>query len=340
MLKLHGRSLRELLVSSLFMPALLLAQGCASDTYHGIYVGPGSGQTEWQRFAIRARAGDREAQYQLGVHILEDYGAGRATIDDLKVAERLLRDVMTDRGGTTAYIYSPVIPGRDGGGVMAFYQGPHVEGIAAARAHWIEARSLLESTRAANKAPYGNRDEVFIGKRLEVDRRLGRPDMDSVAIQSIGRSRAIAGVFYLTARFGPESEICRAMESYIDFYVGYGFRNCRVDKLQGVDIRTRQEETFYILDYEDNYRETEEYIARRQVSHMPLYVEPYRSSFIASAVVLDDGLRALCGVFAIYEMRLVESQFSLIRDEIHQNPDSMDSRFELCNRYISGEILE
>ncbi|HEX9933253.1 MAG TPA: SEL1-like repeat protein [Allosphingosinicella sp.] len=128
----------------LLAAAVLLAAGCAGNSFQGISLAPGAAKPELQSLATRARGGDKHAQLELGIRFEEGHGVPM----DWDRAERLYRMAATRSGGTTM-IYVPPVRRGGAGHVMPVSNGPVVPGLAEARLR-LEA---LRKRRATEGAP-------------------------------------------------------------------------------------------------------------------------------------------------------------------------------------------
>lgn len=114
------------------LAALLAAPACASTSYMGISMLPGEAAPEVQALAGRAREGDKQAQFDLGVRF-ED---GRGVPVNLRKAVKLYRYAASNTGGNRT-IFVP-----DGGGVAAttVNSGDLIPGLPAA---WARAQQAV-----------------------------------------------------------------------------------------------------------------------------------------------------------------------------------------------------
>jgi hypothetical protein len=129
------QSLRATAALVLLCAPPLLA-GCAANSYAGIPFAVGAADPELQGLAMRAQAGDKQAQLELGIRFQE----GRAVPVDLRRAERLYALAASDSGGTM-YIYSPPVGSNGRGQVIPVNSGPRQRGLSEARRRWTRLRS-------------------------------------------------------------------------------------------------------------------------------------------------------------------------------------------------------
>jgi len=104
--------------------ATLLVNGCTSSQYMGISLIPGKAPTELQNLATRARAGDKQAQTDLGTRFEEGRGMPR----NIGRATRLYRQAARASGGAV-WIYSPPVNGKDTGQMIAIDRGVRRSGL-------------------------------------------------------------------------------------------------------------------------------------------------------------------------------------------------------------------
>lgn len=112
---------------TLFCAPFVLA-GCATNRYAGVSLIPGAADPQLQALAQRARAGDKQAQLELGIR----YEEGRGVPVDLGRAAHFYRLAARDTGGPI-YTYVPRV-GRQAGRVVVVNAGPREPGLAEARA--------------------------------------------------------------------------------------------------------------------------------------------------------------------------------------------------------------
>lgn len=90
-----------------FLPAALAMfalSACVSSEYMGISLRSGAAESELQALARRARAGDKQAQFELGIR----YEEGRGVPIDIRRAKKLYTLAASDSGGTIwVYVPSP-----------------------------------------------------------------------------------------------------------------------------------------------------------------------------------------------------------------------------------------
>jgi len=87
----------------------LAMSGCASSSYMGISLAPGTADPTLQQLARKARIGDKQAQLELGIAFEDGTGIGR----DLSKARKLYRIAANDSGGSKA-VYVPAAAGVAG----------------------------------------------------------------------------------------------------------------------------------------------------------------------------------------------------------------------------------
>ena len=132
-----SRKLRGGLAAALALAALAALPACASpSSYAGISLKPGAADPEIQALALRAQAGDKQAQLELGML----YEEGLRLPRDLDRARTLYKAAASDTGGTN-YVYAPPVSG-DGPGQLI-----HIPAVAGRRG-LDEARLRLEALRA------------------------------------------------------------------------------------------------------------------------------------------------------------------------------------------------
>lgn len=121
--------------------AVALSLGaCAANSYMGIPLAPGAAPSELQRLAGLARAGDKQAQLDLGIR----YENGTGLPANLERARKLYRAAATPTGGTI-YVYVPATRKGEKGNVTPVDTGPRVEGL-------VEAKARLAHVEAAPHA--------------------------------------------------------------------------------------------------------------------------------------------------------------------------------------------
>jgi hypothetical protein len=112
------------------MLAACALAGCATNSYMGIPLDApvASGRDMVLRnLAARAKAGDKQAQLELGIAFEE----GRGVPQDLGKAEKLYRLAASDSGGTM-WVYSPPVRNGGNGRVISMDRGPVESGLAEA----------------------------------------------------------------------------------------------------------------------------------------------------------------------------------------------------------------
>jgi hypothetical protein len=145
--KIEGRRGRksDLAAVTLVSVALFAAGGCSAPTsYMGISLAPGAADPLMQDIARNARAGDKQAQLQLGVA----YEEGRGVARDESRARKLYALAANDSGGTI-WVYQPPVKKGGNGRVVPVNVGPKVAGLA-------EAKGRLERLRG-DKTTAGQR---------------------------------------------------------------------------------------------------------------------------------------------------------------------------------------
>jgi hypothetical protein len=106
---------------------LALSACAAASSYAGIPLAPGAADEDLQQLARRARAGDKQAQLELGVR----YEEGRGVPPDLKRARALYQSAASGSGGRQLV----VVPGSSSGSrptVVPISTGPRSPGISEA----------------------------------------------------------------------------------------------------------------------------------------------------------------------------------------------------------------
>lgn len=99
--RVEHRAMKRL--SALLLGAVLLgAPACASTTYMGISLIPGEAAPEVQTLAQRVRAGDKQAQLDLGIRFEEGNGVPKDTGRAIKLYEQAASD-----SGGAMWVYSP-----------------------------------------------------------------------------------------------------------------------------------------------------------------------------------------------------------------------------------------
>lgn len=106
---------------------LLLLPACANQSYMGIPLVAGQVDPELELLANRARAGDKQAQLELGIRFEEGSGVER----DLDKARKLYRLAASDSGGSVT-VYVPGVSGASGR-VMLIDSMPRRVGLEKAR---------------------------------------------------------------------------------------------------------------------------------------------------------------------------------------------------------------
>ncbi len=137
------RRLRAAAAALLLLCVPLLASGCAATGYAGIPLAAGAADPELQSLAQRARAGDKQAQLELGIR----YEEGRGVPVDLARARRLYRLAARDSGGTI-WVYSPPVGENGRGQVIPLNTGVPQSGLREA----LLRLDRIEGRRGANAA--------------------------------------------------------------------------------------------------------------------------------------------------------------------------------------------
>jgi len=115
---------RGFLAASLVACALI--GGCAARDYAGISLLPGAAPADLQALAMRARAGDNQAQLELG----ERYERGDGVVRNLARAGKLYFAAALDSAGTRMMF----LPGRGGAiSTTPVHSGALVPGLPAAK---------------------------------------------------------------------------------------------------------------------------------------------------------------------------------------------------------------
>lgn len=136
--------LRGATVALLLFCAPLVLGGCAANarSYAGIPFAAGSADAGLQSLALRARAGDKHAQLELGIRFEE----GRGVPVRRTLARRLYRLAARDSGGMV-WTHSPSVRGVPGTPIQVDL-GPRQAGLA-------EARRRLERLDRESGRPRG-----------------------------------------------------------------------------------------------------------------------------------------------------------------------------------------
>jgi hypothetical protein len=130
------------LLALFLLPALLSA--CAAPTsYISIGFAPGAAAPELQTLAQRARAGDKQAQLDLGIA----YEEGRGVAVDLKRAGQLYSQAAATTGGTI-YVYQTSAKKGGRGSVMPVNTGAMIRGLELAR---VRLAGLRAASRLSSK---------------------------------------------------------------------------------------------------------------------------------------------------------------------------------------------
>jgi hypothetical protein len=121
---------------------LTLLVACAAPSqYMGIGFAPGAAPTELQALALRAQAGDKQAQLDLGIA----YEEGRGVSVDRKKARNLYRLASADTGGTT-WVYVPSTRTGETGRVTPVNLGVRQSGLREAKERFIKLGPQSDSS--------------------------------------------------------------------------------------------------------------------------------------------------------------------------------------------------
>ncbi|HEY0029048.1 MAG TPA: hypothetical protein VGC35_14380 [Allosphingosinicella sp.] len=124
--------------------AILLGGCAASSSYAGISFKPGAAEPALEQLARRARAGDKQAQLELGVRYEEGTGVAR----DLKRARDLYFDAATRRSKRQTAVY---LPRKGGGGSVKLFPGDlEFSGNEEALLRWQRLAAHLSRPSAAS----------------------------------------------------------------------------------------------------------------------------------------------------------------------------------------------
>jgi len=110
---------------SALMAAALLMGGCAGQQYMGVSLKPGGADPAVQALAVRASAGDKQAQYELGRWFEDSTDA-----NGVKKAIALYRQAASDSGGSRLLL----VPSSSGLTTSVVGMGPKIAGNEAALA--------------------------------------------------------------------------------------------------------------------------------------------------------------------------------------------------------------
>lgn len=136
-----NRSLRTTVAAFTLLCTASLIAGCAASSYAGIPFAAGTADPELQTLAMRAQAGGKHAQLELGIR----YEEGRGVPINLRRAERLYRMAASEDRGPI-YVYSPPVGSNGRGQIVPVNTGSRQAGLDAAR---IRLRRLLHDDRRA-----------------------------------------------------------------------------------------------------------------------------------------------------------------------------------------------
>jgi hypothetical protein len=131
---------------------------CTSNEYAGISLKSGAAVPELQQLAQRARAGDKQAQLDLGIR----YEEGRGVAVDSGRAAALYRKAATASGGTL-WVYSPG-SGKAKGRVVAIDSGPRRAGLSEAKSR-LSRLTELAGARAISNIDFGGGSAVTSSAR-------------------------------------------------------------------------------------------------------------------------------------------------------------------------------
>ncbi|MFM6829072.1 MAG: hypothetical protein ACKOVA_01860 [Novosphingobium sp.] len=113
----------------------LAMSGCASYSYMGIGFALGSADPALQQLAQLARAGDKQAQLDLG----KRFEVGDGVLEDKRLAVWLYRQAASDSGGVV-WIYAPSPGGGAPAAVIPVDRGPRQAGLAEAKEKFDASR--------------------------------------------------------------------------------------------------------------------------------------------------------------------------------------------------------
>jgi len=277
-----ARQCRAAVLAAAFVCALFSLGGCASNSYFGIPLSAGAADARLQGLARRARAGEREAQLELGREFERRQDLGRA--------ERLYLRASLDRGGTR-FLYSPPQRGNRAGGTVPVSQGARTEGLAAARQAWIRVRSERLAQRAAERAAPELSLDVYVATRFAIDQQLGVIASAAFQVQDVAGPTRAVGPFVMTGEGHQGGEACDAIEALVTRYRDYGFQDCRVQSY----IRRSDQREFHVVRYSDEYQQSQEYTSS---SIREFYREPFAS------VPGLGSYGEICGSFAALAIRV------------------------------------
>jgi hypothetical protein len=115
-------------LATTILASVALAACAAPTSYMGISFVSGAAASDLQDLARRAKAGDKQAQLDLGIA----YEEGRGLSKDFERARRLYRMAATNSGGTI-YVYVPPVNKGGRGTVIPVDKGPVLVGLKAAK---------------------------------------------------------------------------------------------------------------------------------------------------------------------------------------------------------------
>lgn len=106
----------------------VLLSACVGNSYMGIPLVSGQANPELQQLAARARAGDKQAQFELGIR----FEQGNGVPQDKARAIKLYEQAASDSGGTM-WVYSPSPGGGAPARVMPVDKGAREPGLEEAK---------------------------------------------------------------------------------------------------------------------------------------------------------------------------------------------------------------
>ncbi|MBB4642634.1 SEL1-like repeat protein [Rhizorhapis suberifaciens] len=108
--------------------ALLGASACARSSYMGISMIPGAADRQVQALAVRAQAGDKQAQLDLGIRFEE----GKGVPQDTARAVKLYQQAASDSGGRM-WVYAPSPGNGAPARAIPIDRGPRQKGLEEAK---------------------------------------------------------------------------------------------------------------------------------------------------------------------------------------------------------------
>lgn len=163
--RVSGKTCRGLAYAAL---AAGLLSGCAAPkSYMGVSLAPGSADPLMQDIARSARAGDKQAQLQLGIA----YEEGRGVAPDLVQARKLYALAAAESGGTI-WVYQPATRKGGAGRTVPVNMGPKRTGLQEA------GERLLRLSKLEAGPPPTRPDVEGVGRQAatEVAQTASRPD--------------------------------------------------------------------------------------------------------------------------------------------------------------------